>query len=226
MEIDHLFVLLDPSGDDGTAAERAAARLRAAGLREGSSNTHPGQGTANRRFFFGNAMLELLYVTDLAAAGRPPADVLRLPARATERDACPFGIAFRPSRESGEPADFAHVHYRPSYLPDTLSIQLADGAPVSEPLWFHLPFAPPGTRWRDRPNREPEPRDHPAGLDTLTRVEIVMPQAPGALARSISTLQPIRWRRGERYRLTLCFDGERRSRAVEPVEGLPLVLRY
>src|ERR1035441_10453791 len=34
------------------------------GLREGPSNPHPGQGTANRRFFFANAVLELVWVCD------------------------------------------------------------------------------------------------------------------------------------------------------------------
>ena len=38
--------------------------LLAAGLAEGSPNTHPGQGTANRRFFFESGFLELLYVHD------------------------------------------------------------------------------------------------------------------------------------------------------------------
>jgi hypothetical protein len=38
------------------------------GLLEGSSNAHPGQGTANRRFFFDNFMLELLWVTNPAEA--------------------------------------------------------------------------------------------------------------------------------------------------------------
>jgi hypothetical protein len=34
------------------------------GFAEGSPNVHPGQGTANRRFFFANFMLELLWVAD------------------------------------------------------------------------------------------------------------------------------------------------------------------
>jgi hypothetical protein len=39
-------------------APEAEALLRV-GLREGAGNTHPGQGTACRRFFFENAYLEL-----------------------------------------------------------------------------------------------------------------------------------------------------------------------
>ena len=38
-----------------------AEDLLGAGLVEGSPNTHPSQGTANRRFFFDSVMLELLW---------------------------------------------------------------------------------------------------------------------------------------------------------------------
>lgn len=41
------------------------------GLTEGTSNSHPEQGTANRRFFFPNAMLELLWVHDEHEAQSP-----------------------------------------------------------------------------------------------------------------------------------------------------------
>ena len=52
-EFDHLFICADVGAYE-------ANRLASFGLIEGSSNTHPGQGKANRRFFFHNAMLELL----------------------------------------------------------------------------------------------------------------------------------------------------------------------
>ena len=47
-----------------------AAALIAAGLTEGSSITHPGQGTANRRFFFENIYVELVWVSDAEEARR------------------------------------------------------------------------------------------------------------------------------------------------------------
>lgn len=51
MEIDHLYIF---SSQQGAAADK----LLEHGFVEGSSNTHPGQGTANRRFFFENALFE------------------------------------------------------------------------------------------------------------------------------------------------------------------------
>jgi Glyoxalase-like domain len=56
--IDHVFICCSV----GAAAEAdALVRL---GLHEGTPNTHPGQGTACRRFFFENAYLELFWVAD------------------------------------------------------------------------------------------------------------------------------------------------------------------
>lgn len=54
-EVDHVFV----SASRGAPEARKLIEL---GLLEGSPNRHPGQGTANRRFFFANAMLELSWV--------------------------------------------------------------------------------------------------------------------------------------------------------------------
>ncbi len=44
-ELDHLFLCCSEGAPE-------AATLVRRGPTEGSSNTHPGQGTANRRFFF------------------------------------------------------------------------------------------------------------------------------------------------------------------------------
>ncbi|MDJ0592016.1 MAG: hypothetical protein QNJ72_18845 [Pleurocapsa sp. MO_226.B13] len=55
IELDHLFICSQVNAPE-------IDRLLDLGLVEGSSNTHPGQGTANRRIFFANLMLELAWV--------------------------------------------------------------------------------------------------------------------------------------------------------------------
>ncbi len=45
IELDHFFILTDPGAPQ-------AELLTEIGLVEGTPNDHPGQGTANRRFFF------------------------------------------------------------------------------------------------------------------------------------------------------------------------------
>jgi hypothetical protein len=61
MEIDHIFICAQPGAPEAEALVRF-------GLVEGSGNTHPGQGTANRRFFFDNAFIELLWLVNAAEA--------------------------------------------------------------------------------------------------------------------------------------------------------------
>ena len=64
VELDHVFVCVAPDAPE-------ADLLVAFGLLEGTPNTHPGQGTANRRFYFRNAMLELVWVRDEDEAQSP-----------------------------------------------------------------------------------------------------------------------------------------------------------
>lgn len=61
IELDHVFICTDPGAPE-------AEELVRFGLREGPPNRHPGQGTANRRFGFANAMIELFWVNDAREA--------------------------------------------------------------------------------------------------------------------------------------------------------------
>ena len=65
VELDHVFICSEVGAP-------GADRLVAFGLAEGTPNVHPGQGTANRRCFFHDAMLELVWVHDGREARSPP----------------------------------------------------------------------------------------------------------------------------------------------------------
>src|ERR687886_3025566 len=71
IELDHLFICTEAGAPE-------ADQLVAFGLTEGTSNLHPGQGTSNRRFFFHNAMLELVWVHDEREMRSPPIAPTRL----------------------------------------------------------------------------------------------------------------------------------------------------
>ena len=60
------------------AGAPAASLLTDIGLNEGTANDHPGQGTSNRRFFFADSMLELLYIRDAKEAKEGSGCGLRL----------------------------------------------------------------------------------------------------------------------------------------------------
>jgi len=83
LELHHLFILT------GAGAPQADF-LSDLGLIEGARNSHPGQGTANRRFFFSNTMLELLYLRDAEEAANGPGNRLRIVDRTADCTASPF----------------------------------------------------------------------------------------------------------------------------------------
>lgn len=174
MELDHLFICTPPGARD------AAEALKAFGLTEGAASRHAGQGTANRRFFFPNAMLELLWVEDEREAQSEITAPTRLWERCSgrERGVSPWGVCFRPSDAGEKGPPFPTWSYRPAYLPDALSIEIAAGAPLSEPLWFYLPF---GRRPDAYPREERQPLAHRAGLREITAARISLP-APDALS--------------------------------------------
>ena len=133
-ELDHVIVFCDVGAPEADA-------LPARGMHEGPRNEHPGQGTANRRFFFQNAHLEFLWVEQPAEAQsdavRPTGLWERWSRRAQD---CPVGLVFRPGGHSATPA-ISSWTYAPRYFPKGYSIEVARDIPPNEPLLFYLPFA-------------------------------------------------------------------------------------
>lgn len=100
IELDHLFVCTTPGAPE-------AEELARFGLREGPPNQHPGQGTANRRFAFANAMIELIWVSNAAEAQGNDTKRTLLWERWSGRGsgASPFGFCLRPVdvQDTGSP---------------------------------------------------------------------------------------------------------------------------
>lgn len=187
--LDHLFVLVAPGAP-------VADELVQAGFREGSGNTHPGQGTANRRFFFEDAMLELLWVHDADEAQAPGIARLGLAERAA--GGCPFGLCLRPGAGAG-PLPFEAFSYRPPYLPPDLEILVATSADrVAEPLIFALPW---GRAPSEAPPDRREPTAHENGARVVRGVEVESAIEVGAWSaplRALGALDRISVRAGAR----------------------------
>jgi hypothetical protein len=217
-EFDHLFACV-------SAGAPEADRLVEFGLTEGSRNAHPGQGTANRRFFFHNAMLELLWVQDAAEA---QSELVR-PTRLWERwagrasGACPLALCFRPkSQQPGEPP-FPMWEYHPPYLPETQSFGIATNADIlTEPMLCYLAF---GQRPDNYPAEKRQPMEHGAGLCEITRVELVIPHAgaPSPELRAVMRASLVGLRSGAMYLVELGFDGEVKGRKADFQPALPLI---
>ena len=136
LKLHHFFILTEP----GAAC---AQYLSAIGLNEGSSNNHPGQGTANRRFFFANTTLELLYLSDAQEAETGRASRLRFGERASKADASPFGliVSETPGHETdSEPSSFSNWLYCPEYFEADQCFRVGTNSDLlSEPLCICMP---------------------------------------------------------------------------------------
>jgi len=170
------------------------------GFIEGSSNTHPGQGTANRRFFFENFMLELVWVADPAEAQSERTRRTRLWDRCEGRDtgANPFGIIFRSAGVQSAPAPFPTWSYAPAYLPAGVSMQIAEGTTLIHAV----------------PIRQVS--GVAAGVPSLTGLS--------AASRAAAKHELLRYFESPQPLLEILFDGPPDMR-IDLRPGLPLVFR-
>jgi hypothetical protein len=219
-EFDHLFIFT-------TAGAPAVDRLVEFGLAEGAPNTHPGQGTACRRIFFHNGMLEFLWVRD-------PQEVrsdLIAPTRLWERSHyqqtgySPFGLCFRSVGTAGQ-LPFETWAYRPPYLPDTLQIDVAQNeAFPQEPMLFAIPFG-------GRPDRYPPERrqslHHPRGFREITGLRIGLPLSvsKSTAVQAIEQDEFISFVNNEIHLAEVTFDRAEADQSIDFRPALPLVFRW
>jgi hypothetical protein len=213
IELDHLFICTAPGAPEAEALVRF-------GLCEGTPNQHPGQGTANRRFPFVNAMLELLWVSDVKEAQSECSRPTLLWERWSGRtgDASPFGICLRPvnSQDTGVP--FPAFEYRPTYLPDPLVMQIGD-AGVEEPMWVYLSFM----RRVDREHRFVE---HPRGIREITSLTLTTPIPLTSMAsQKVLESGVLSVQGGPKSFLEIGFDGSCRKEIADFRPHLPLVFQ-
>lgn len=214
IELDHLFVCAAPGAPE-------AEELIQFGLHEGPSNQHPGQGTANRRFGFSNAMIELLWVSDMAEARSEDTKRTLLWERWSDRidRACPFGICVRPVNcQDTLPPPFSSWEYRPSYLPDPLVMHIGE-AGIEEPMWVYLSFM-------RRLYREEQFIEHPTGIREITALTLTTPVPLHSQAsQKVIESGILKTRLGETHLLEIEFDNTRQEEHVDFRPHLPFIFR-
>lgn len=209
IRLHHFFVLTSPGAPQ-------ADSLSGLGLLEGPRNDHPGQGTANRRFFFSNVALELLYVRDENEAATGSGSRLRIADRVTGRAASPFGLVFESNAETAEPP-FAGWRYYPDYFPAGQCFHVGKNSDrLEEPLCIWLPptLALPATRMQP---------SNP--LMTLTELRLSVPVVrPSPTLAAVGDCGLISLSFGEPHRLELVFDEGRRGLRKDLTPDLPMVI--
>jgi hypothetical protein len=201
-------------------APEASALLRL-GFVEGQGNTHPGQGTANRRFYFENFMLELLWVADPIEAKSERTRRTRLWDRCERREpnGSPFGIIFAPAGDQAAPAPFPTWSYAPLYLPAGMSMQIAEGTTLNEPELFYLPFLKRG-------RRDSQPVTHALPVRRTTGLAVGVPclSELSAASRAAQAAGLLNYFETPRHVLKILFEGPA-DLCFDLRPELPLVFR-
>jgi hypothetical protein len=213
IELDHLFVCTAPGAPE-------AEELVRFGLREGPPNQHPGQGTANRRFAFANAMIELVWVSDAkeAQSEGPRRTLLWERWSGREREASPFGFCLRPVDSQNMESPFPAWVYRPSYLPDPLVMHIGE-AGVEEPMWVYLSFM-------GRADREQWFVDHPIGIREITNLTLTTPvPLRSTVSRRMVESGILSVQEGSKSLLEIEFDYNQRKEIMDFRPHLPLAFQ-
>ena len=216
LHVHHVFVCTSVGAPE-------AQDLLDAGLVEGSPNTHPGQGTANRRFFFESGFLELLWVHDEREAQSTLAAPTRLWDRWAERrrTANPFGICFSSTDAADSVLPFASWAYRPDYFADERYILLADGLSLSEPEVFVLSW-PQG-----QSSPQTEPTSHPLGFCEMRSVSIGLPE-PTLISSSLRAIRDaglVKVHHSATPGLVIEFTSQKEVQHSVPALGLSMIGR-
>ncbi|QSX32823.1 hypothetical protein JYB87_13870 [Shewanella avicenniae] len=218
MDIDHLFILCSPGAPEADV-------LDAFGLKECAPRDHQGQGTANRRFFFGNIYLELLYVVDEMQLQADINLVTRLPQRFDPHNSliCPFGVCYSSLPNS----NIALVDYRPKYLPDGYQLMLAADNPLTEPMWFFL-FNKNGEAVNAADTYQTQQLLDAHGLNQLTSVIISMVEGcvRSTAAKAMEQQSCISLVTGLTPLMELIFDDGLQGRSQDFRPALPLVINW
>ena len=210
IQLDHVFVLTSPG------APEADALLRA-GLQEGPSNEHPGQGTANRRFFFANTTLEFLFVADIAQAMNGPGKGLRFVERAIDVSGSPFGLVTRVIDNVEEP-NFPAWKYFPDYFPKPMCFFVGNNSDIfDEPLCVCMPPA--------LPKASP-----PTSTNTLWELtELVLATPVGKPSMALTAFEQcdlVTVEYGKPHALTLTFNNGTSGESLSLQPDAPLTLHW
>jgi hypothetical protein len=213
--VDHAFIGCTTGAPEGDALLRL-------GFVEGPGNTHPGQGTANRRFYFENFMLELVWITDPVEARNERTRRTRLWERCQGQDGqvSPFGIIFRSTSTPPAAPPFATWSYTPLYLPPDLAILIAEGTALDEPELFYLPFLRRGAA------QSAEPKSHALPIRRIHGISVGLRDrnALSAASRCAEKHHLVSYFDAPQPLLEILFEGPAGMR-VDLRPDLPLVFR-
>lgn len=214
MTIDHIFVFIDDKG-------KVADELVDFGLTEGSSRVHDGQGTTNRKFYFWNFFLEILWVhneTEIKSEQTKPTALWQR-AEYKTNSCSPFGLCFVNSDDTQQLFENA-FKYQPDYFPKGMAIDIIKNDNQPDLPWtFQLPF-------KGQKKNDNEPTNHSNGIEILSKAVFEYKNSiDNQYLEFFKEENQIAFIKSSRNWLKLSFDGGKQGKAKD-FEKLNLTIEY
>ena len=214
MTIDHIFIFTNSKG-------KVADQLISLWLTEGSSRIHKGQGTTNRKFYFENFFLEILWVHDENEIKSDLVKPTGLWHRANfqTNNFSPFGLCLVNTEDTDNLFEKS-LKYQPDYFPTGLSIDILPNDNQPELPWtFRLPF-------KGHKKNEVEPTVHANGIKQLTKAQFTCRNLDDDnFTEKFKNESKIKFVAGSDLKLLLTFDDNRQRRQIQ-IEELNLTMDY
>ncbi len=213
MDIDHIFIFTDSKG-------KVADQLVSFGLTEGSSRIHKGQGTTNRKFYFENFFLEILWVHDENEIKSDLVKSTGLWQRANYQtnNFSPFGLCIVNTDETDRLFENS-LKYQPDYFSAGLSIDILQNENQPELPWtFRLPF-------KEHKKNEVEPTAHTSGIKRLIKAQFTYRNLDDDFVEKFKNESKIKFVAGSDLKLLLTFDDNAQRRQME-ISELNLTIEY
>lgn len=213
-KIHHIFIFTDDKG-------KVADELIDFGLTEGSNRIHAEQGTANRKFYFNNFYLEILWVYNEAEIKSEQTMPKGLWQRAEFRtnNSSPFGLCLVNSDGTENLFKYSYK-YQPDYFPKGNVIEIIKNENQTDLPWtFRLPF-------KGQVKHENEQKNHKNGLTVLTKAIFeYQTNTENKFLENFKNEKDIQFIQTSRNWLTLIFDNGKQSKKKD-FEKINLTIKY
>jgi len=226
LELDQIFIWVKPAAPE-------AAVLEEFGIKHiPNTSEHLGQGTASKFFFFENAYLELIWISDENAA-KQSMDRSGIDWRARadwqQTGASPFGIGLHGISSPVDLNLFPLKYWAEWMQPDTL-IHFAESATNNlNPLYFIVPeYMSFATQSQQYPESIKKLVDlHPLGFKRLTDVKITVAAQTelSPIAALLGEQNIAHIETGTSSLLELIFDGGLPGKTFDARPTLPMILK-
>ncbi len=215
MEVDHIFIFSNNRGKE-------ASDLIEFGLTEGSNRLHSGQGTTNRKFYFDNFFLEILWVVNEDEIQSELTEKTKLWERSQfeKNGNSRFGLCLVNSKSTDNLFEKSEI-YEPNYFPKGMSIDIITNEQNPNLPWtFRLPY-------RGKKKKNNEPIEHLNGIKSLTKVEFKTQTDSKKIdfEDAFKNVENIKFTKSDSLSLILEFDNIAQGKVKEFPE-LDLKIKY